>query len=279
MSSFRYKAFISYSHRDERWAAWLHRALESYRIPRKLVQSRQGTGGLPRRIRPVFRDREELSSGADLSHTVKQALADSENLVVVCSPAAAESHWVKEEIREFIHLGRKDRIFCIIVGGDSAEDGSVAALFPPAIAEGGMEEPLAADVRKWADGKRLAKLKLIAGILGVPLDRLRRRDLQKRRKTQAIVALGVATAIALLALAITARMAAEQRRDSGQVLVDMKLNELRNLLSVTDDPENLSRLRDWEAIELESVIARAAAAPGGLVDTALQHRGQQRPWQ
>ena len=34
---FRYRAFISYSHSDERWAQWLHRALETYRLPRHLV--------------------------------------------------------------------------------------------------------------------------------------------------------------------------------------------------------------------------------------------------
>ena len=32
-----YKAFISYSHADEAWARWLHRALEGYRVPRRLI--------------------------------------------------------------------------------------------------------------------------------------------------------------------------------------------------------------------------------------------------
>ena len=160
----------------------MHRALESYRIPRKLVGTISDAGKLPARITPVFRDRDVLSSAADLSTTVKKALSESENLIVVCSPEAAASHWVKEEIREFSRLGRKTRIFCIIVDGQTADSGSVAALFPDAIAESGLQEPLAADARKWADGKHLAKLKIISGILGIPLDRLRRRDLQKRQK-------------------------------------------------------------------------------------------------
>ena len=33
MSEPRYKAFISYSHEDNKWADCLHRALESYRLP------------------------------------------------------------------------------------------------------------------------------------------------------------------------------------------------------------------------------------------------------
>jgi hypothetical protein len=81
--------------------------LESYRLPRKLVGTSAGAGKVPARIRPVFRDRDELSSTSDLGETVKQALSDSENLIVVCSPEAAASFWVNEEIRQFASLGRE----------------------------------------------------------------------------------------------------------------------------------------------------------------------------
>ena len=35
---FRYDAFISYRHAepDRKWAKWLHRSLETYRIPKRL---------------------------------------------------------------------------------------------------------------------------------------------------------------------------------------------------------------------------------------------------
>src|SRR5262245_55432304 len=36
-SGYRYWAFISYSHHDEVWAHSLHKALENYKVPRKLV--------------------------------------------------------------------------------------------------------------------------------------------------------------------------------------------------------------------------------------------------
>ena len=39
MTAYRYKAFVSYSHADEKWAKWLHKALESYRIPKKVVDA------------------------------------------------------------------------------------------------------------------------------------------------------------------------------------------------------------------------------------------------
>ena len=124
MAEFRYKAYISYSHKDEVLAAWLHRAIESYRVPHGLVGRRTSTGEIPDRIRPVFRDRADLSSATDLKDTVKEALTESENLIVLCSPDAVASHWVNEEIRQFAHAGRSDRVFCIIVGGELSSDGS-----------------------------------------------------------------------------------------------------------------------------------------------------------
>jgi eukaryotic-like serine/threonine-protein kinase len=57
----KYWAFISYSHRDSRWADWLHKAIESYRPPTKLVGTHTAFGLVPKRLSPVFRDREELA--------------------------------------------------------------------------------------------------------------------------------------------------------------------------------------------------------------------------
>ena len=79
-----YRAFISYSHRDSTFAAWLHRALETYRLP-------AGLGGdetHDRALGAVFRDRSELSAGSDLSGSIREALDRSEYLVVICSTAS-----------------------------------------------------------------------------------------------------------------------------------------------------------------------------------------------
>ena len=40
----KYRAFISYSHRDKKWCEWLHRSLEGFRIGKDLVGRR-----MPRR--------------------------------------------------------------------------------------------------------------------------------------------------------------------------------------------------------------------------------------
>src|SRR5579862_7891708 len=114
---FRYSAFISYSRQDERWAKWLQSALESYRIPRRLIGTQTAFGAVARRLPPIFRDRSELSAAAQLGDTLSNALRASANLIVVCSPSASASRWVNEEIRVFRSFGRSDRIFCVIVAG------------------------------------------------------------------------------------------------------------------------------------------------------------------
>ena len=106
MSQLRYKAFISYSHRDESWGRWLQRALEGYRVPRRLVGTEGEFGTIPARLSPVFRDREDLSSAVDLSGSIKQELSQAESLIVICSPASAQSRWVNQEIRYFQSLSQ-----------------------------------------------------------------------------------------------------------------------------------------------------------------------------
>ena len=88
-SPLRYRAFISYSHRDSRKATRLHHKLEAYRVP-KTLRSRTLVDGELRhdRIRPVFRDRDDLSTSTSLTQSIEEALDASEALVVICSPDA-----------------------------------------------------------------------------------------------------------------------------------------------------------------------------------------------
>ena len=73
----KYPVFISYSHRDEGWARWLHKAIEGYRVPKPLVGRKAPGGPIPAKIFPVFRDRDELASSADLPSVLREALAQS----------------------------------------------------------------------------------------------------------------------------------------------------------------------------------------------------------
>lgn len=94
----RYRAFISYSHADADWARWLISRLETYRVPSRLVGTQGEHGPIGARLGAFFRDREELTAAGDLGATIRAALAQSEALVLVCSPAAARSRWVEAEV-------------------------------------------------------------------------------------------------------------------------------------------------------------------------------------
>ncbi len=236
MEPFRYKAFISYSHRDRKWSAWLQRALESYRVPKRLVGIESDFGPVPRRLEPVFRDREDLPSASDLSATVKEALEASEALIVVCSPAAVQSIWVNEEVQYFSSLGRQDRIFALIVDGDPQAKDPGQRCFPSALTtgpDGSEHEPLAADARKWADGKLLAKLKIVSGILGIRLDDLRRRNLQRQRRNRLIAAATVAAVLlitgTLTFTTLSSQKQARQQRASTEELLGYMLGNLTRL--------------------------------------------------
>jgi MTH538 TIR-like domain (DUF1863) len=232
----RYRAFISYSHRDSREASALHRRLERYALPRRLVGTPGRFGPVPRRLAPIFRDLDDLPAADSLSAAVQAALAQSETLVVLCSPAAAASPWVAREIELFRALHPDRPVLAALLSG------LPEAAFPAPLLAGGLE-PLAADLSTSGKGggRRLGTLKLVAGITGVALDDLVQRDVQRRlRRVTAITALIAGFGIVMAAMAIFAfdarneadrrRAEAQRQRAEAEGLVDFMLTDLRDRL-------------------------------------------------
>lgn len=156
-----YFAFISYKSEDVEWATWLQHELEHYHLP----ASFNGRTDVPQELRPVFRDIDELSAG-NLPEQIKQALANSQNLIVICSPQSAKSPWVNQEVETFISLGRTNRIFPFIVEGKSP-----SVFFPPALLKLPKDqERLGGDVSK--KGRDAAFVKVVSGMLGIGFDSL-----------------------------------------------------------------------------------------------------------
>lgn len=234
-----YWAFISYSHKDAAFGRRLHRQLERYVLPRRLVGRSGSRGTVPRRLVPIFRDREELSAANDLSTEVRAALAASRSLIVVCSPAAAASSWVSREVEAFRELHPSAPILAAIREGEPAQS------FPLALrrARDGAAavEPLAADFRRDGDGEQLGLLKLVAGIVGLRLDELVQRDAHRRtQRVMAVTAgalagmvvMGVLTGLALNARSEAERQRGEAERQHGKAesLVEFMLTDLRDRL-------------------------------------------------
>ncbi|HEX8622030.1 MAG TPA: toll/interleukin-1 receptor domain-containing protein [Allosphingosinicella sp.] len=222
-----YVAFISYSHKDAAIGRWLHRKLEGYKVPGRLAGTRGEDGEVPARLIPIFRDREELPAAGDLGERVRAALAVSRNLIVICSPHSAASPWVAKEIATFREFHPDRPIFAAIVEGEPDQS------FPPLLCEGGVE-PLAADLRREGDGRRLGLLKLVAGLAGVGLDALVQRDASRRvRRVTYVTAAALAGMIVmalLTALALNARAEAQRQRAQAEGMVEFMLTDLRNEL-------------------------------------------------
>jgi hypothetical protein len=269
----RYGAFLSYSHEDENLARWLLRRLESYRVPARLVGAQGRFGPIPARLGAVFRDRDELPTAGDLSTTIQGALQDSAALVVLCSPASAQSRWVNAEIAAFRALGRSDRVLCFIVGGDPASREPGTACFAPAArapdAPGAPDrEPLAADARKQGDGRERAFIKLVAGLLGVGYDDLAQREAQRRtRRFAAVTAASLAItgfALVLAAMAYVARNDAERRRAQAENILDFMLGDLRKNLAT------VGRLDLMRSVDDKATQYFATLDPRDLSDRSLE---------
>ena len=217
----RYAAFISYTHADARWARWLHRRLERYRVPKGLAAA-----GERRPLRPVFRDRDELPAGHSLPDAIEAALAASDALVVIASPRAARSVWVGREIEAFRRLHGEARVFALVVDGDPGDPGEADETpFPPALlapppGQAAPLDPLAADARRGGDGRERAFLKIAAGLLGVGYDRLAEREAAARNKRLVGIASGsTAMSVAVAGLALYAdqqRRAADEQREAAE---------------------------------------------------------------
>jgi hypothetical protein len=58
----KYRAFLSYGHKDTRWAKWLHTRLENFRIDKDLIGRDSPLGPVLKTQRPILRDGALLSA-------------------------------------------------------------------------------------------------------------------------------------------------------------------------------------------------------------------------
>ncbi|HJV42574.1 TIR domain-containing protein [Caulobacter sp.] len=254
----RYWAFVSYSHRDAARGRRLHGRLERYVLPRRLVGRITPRGRTPRRLAPIFRDREEFPAAHDLSTEVRAALSVSNALIVICSPNAAASPWVAREIELFRALHPDRPILAALIAGEPD------TAFPAPLRD--HAEPLAADFRPAGDGERLALLKLVAGMAGVGLDELIQRDAQRRlRSVTAVTALSLSAVLAmglLTAFALSARDEAQRQRGLALAALDEARTQRTLALNARDEAQRqrASALRARDEARRQRAVALDARA-------------------
>lgn len=281
----RYYAFLSYSHQDRELADWLHRELEKFRVPSSLAGRLTATGVVPRRLTPIFRDQHDLSAADDLGEEIKAALAASQFLVVLCSPAASKSRWTNAEIESFKRTRPEGCVLAAVASGEpfaSDMPGREAEeCFPPALRfkydrrghrTAKRAEPLAADLRGSPEERRTGFLKLVAGMLGVGLDELVQRDTTRRHRQMAWLAAaslgGMAVTSTLAITAIQGRDAARDQRREAEGLIGFMLGDLKDKL------EPIGKLDALDGVG-GRVLAYYRNQPiSDLSDSALSQRSQ-----
>ena len=241
MEKWTYDAFISYRHSelDKFVAENLHRQLESFRLPKKVVENAEHKGAdghkaeVRTRITRVFRDKDELPLTNNLEDPIRKALEGSECLIVICSPRLKESIWCKKEIETFISMHGREKVFAVLVEGEPEDS------FPEELLsweetvtrpDGSTEvvkhllEPLAADVRG-ADRRAVLKamkteiLRLLAPMFGLQYDDLRQRHRERRMRrilSASLAVAGVCLAFGAVSTSMALRISSQKAEIASQ---------------------------------------------------------------
>ena len=241
MEKWTYDAFISYRHSelDKFVAENLHRQLESFRLPKKVVENAEHKGAdghkaeVRTRITRVFRDKDELPLTNNLEDPIRKALEGSECLIVICSPRLKESIWCKKEIETFISMHGREKVFAVLVEGEPEDS------FPEELLsweetvtrpDGSTEvvkhllEPWAADVRG-ADRRAVLKamkteiLRLLAPMFGLQYDDLRQRHRERRMRrilSASLAVAGVCLAFGAVSTSMALRISSQKAEIASQ---------------------------------------------------------------
>ncbi len=193
------RAFLSFSHKDHRLGARVLRGVRHYRVPTALREAHGAS------LRVTARDRAEVMAGGELSERLKGALADSDALIVLCSPRAASSRWVNQEIAAFKLMGKGARIIPVITAGAPAEALPLTLRFEVDSDGGPTDRPdetvrASVDLRRGGEGWATGRLKIIAAALGADIEALRSSEQTRGMWRLAFAALALAGGAAVYAL-------------------------------------------------------------------------------
>lgn len=218
ISENEYFAFISYNHKDEKWASWLQRKLEHYKLPTR-ISSRTD---LPKEIRPVFKDTSELRPG-NLPQQIEKALFGSRFLIVICSPHSAKSEWVNKEIEVYAEQFGFEKVIPFIVDGQVKSENEC---YPEALKSlPDRQELLGANVDE--NGREAAFIKVVSRMFDLKFDVLWNRHERAIKRTRRLVL--VAAIVLLSVVSFAALRFYKQRQNlylSQSRFISAKANEL-----------------------------------------------------
>ncbi|MEH1017632.1 TIR domain-containing protein [Micromonospora sp. CPCC 206060] len=264
---FRFDAFISYSHaRSARISSALQSGLERFARP-----------WYRGRAMRLFRDQTNLGVTPELWGDIRSAMAQSRWFILIASPEAAASPWVRREVEWWLANRSADRLLLVVDDGglrwDDVHDRfdvDASTALPEPLLTAFAEEPLWIDLTATGEGSQPyseAELErgvaaIAARIRGLPLDAVIGEHLREQRRTRRIVVAVVASLTVLTVLASTATVVAVHQRDDAERAADRAAGrgavlQSRNLRATQVDSSLLTG------------IAAAALAPGSDARTNL----------
>jgi WD40 repeat protein len=276
-----YKAFISYSHSaDDKLAPALQSALHRFAKPFYRLRA----------IR-VFRDKTSLHLTPELWPLIQQALATSEYFLLLASPDAAKSHWVQNEVAEWLKLnGGAEKLLLVLTDGEMIWDDAAndfnwerTDALPPNLRNVFHKEPLYSDLR-WARKATDLSLRnpqfldeigsLGATLHGRPKDEMIGDDVRQHRLFKMITASALVLLLALTAAASsTALYAVKQRNEARRQTVEAEHQRLSALQSA----ERERKAAESERIERDKAEReRQKAEQATRNETAAKNQAEER---
>ncbi len=293
--NFAYHAFISYSHAQDRLIAdALQREVRRFGVPwyghrtAPLVGPPGSRGPLR-----IFRDVTNLSATPALWPGILAALGASQWLILMASPAAAQSGWVRQEVAWWLANRPADRILIALTDGqlawrDGDFDWDTTDAVPRELAGAFTHEPRWIDLRplrpgtpesvpppgaaRPGDAPRPAPLRLgdlvadfAAPIRGLDKDSLVGEHVRQRRRVRRTVR-AVVGALTVLALAATSAAAVAFRQRA--IAIEQRDIALANQLvaeadTVRDSQPGLARQLIAAARDIKLTPLVAGALAGG----------------
>jgi len=219
----KYDAFVSYSHRaDDALAPALQSALHAFARPWNRLRALH-----------VFRDQTSLAASPELWPAIVTALNESRYLLLLASPAAAESRWVGREIAWWLANRSAQTLFILVTDGELVWDETAGdfdwaqtTCLPRETLAGQLRsEPLWIDLR-WAKAVELltlrntrfrqAVLDIAAPLHGQDKDALDGDDVRRFATLQRLRRGAIAGLAGLTVAALAAAWMAVRQRDAAE---------------------------------------------------------------
>lgn len=271
MDGQRYDAFISYSHAaDVQLAPALRSALQRFAKP-----------WYRRRALHIFLDQTSLAATPELWPTIQAALDDARYFLLLASPEAAQSTWVRREVGHWLETKPPGRLFIVLTGGDLVRndastdfDWRQTTALPQELHGIFPSSPLWVDLR-WAHGAEQLSLKhpqflaavgdLAAPLRGQPKDDLLGEEVRQHRRAVRLAVGAIVTLLVLLVAAVLGAGVAMQQRAQAESASQLAL--ARQLAAQAQSDRN-GRLdtRLLLSLEADRLNPGASDAVGSLLD-------------